>query len=280
MPGAPPFGGGLPPPEDEGVAELYVRIAAATRGAYQSGLPAVNAAREGLGLAPLADMLDQLDVAQRILLATSRHFDAVSEPPLPFVHVGPYLADPTWADAAWTQPWAATGSDGGADPVVLVTFSSMYQGQDQAVRHVIEALGSMPVQGVVTLGPVLDVGDFPAPPNVTVVKSAPHSQILPRCAVVVTHCGHASTLRPLMAGVPILAIPMGRDQDDNAARAVAAGAAIRLPRDADVSAIADALKTLIGTPAYREAAARLGALISGDVAARSAEVELEALVRS
>jgi len=275
MPGAPPFGGGLPLAEDEGVAELYVRIAEATRGAYQSGLPAVNAARESLGLAPLADMLDQLDAAQRILLATSAHFDAVSDPPAPFIHVGPYLADPTWAEA-WTPPWG----DHERDPLVLVTFSSMYQGQDQTVRHVIEALGAMPVRGLVTLGPVLDVADFPAPANVTVVKSAPHSELLPRCAVVVTHCGHASTLRPLMAGVPILAIPMGRDQDDNAARAVAAGAAIRLPRDARPDAIADTLKALIENPAYRQAAARLGALISGDVAGRSAEAELEALVRS
>ncbi|MGA0600734.1 glycosyltransferase [Caulobacter sp. KR2-114] len=275
MPGAPPFGGGLPLAADEGVAELYVRIAEATRGAYQSGLPAVNAAREGLGLPPLADMLHQLDVARRILLATSAHFDAVSDPPAPFIHVGPYLADPTWAEP-WTAPWTPDRTD----PLVLVTFSSMYQGQDGAVRNVIAALGGLPVRGLVTLGPVLDVGDFPAPPNVAVVRSAPHSQILPHCAVVVSHCGHASTLRPLMAGVPILAIPMGRDQDDNAARAVAAGAAVRLPRDATPEAIAAALTSLIQEPGWREAAGRLGAAIRGDVEARSAEAELEALVRS
>jgi MGT family glycosyltransferase len=273
MAGAPPFGGGLPPAEDEGVAELYVRIAAATRGAYQSGLPEVNAARGGLGLAPLADMLDQLDVARRLLLATSAHFDVLQDPPEPFVHVGPYLADPAWAEP-WTSPW---GEDR-TEPLVLVTFSSMYQGQDPTVRNVIEALGAAPVRGLVTLGPVLNVADFPAPENVLVVKSAPHSAILPHCAVVVTHCGHASTLRPLMAGVPLLALPMGRDQDDNAARAVAAGAAIRLHRDASPADIGAALKSLIEEPAYRAAAAKLGAAISGDVAARSAEVELERLV--
>jgi len=273
MPGAPPFGGGLPPAEDEGVLDLYRRIAEATRGAYQSGLPALNAARAGLGLAPLADMLDQLDVARRILMATSRAFDVVKDPPLPFVHVGPYLADPAWAEP-WTSPWGADRKD----PLVLVTFSSMYQGQDPTVRHVIEALGSMPARGLVTLGPVLDVADFPAPDNVVVVKSAPHSQILPHCSVVVTHCGHASTLRPLMAGVPILCLPMGRDQDDNAARVVAAGAGLRLSRDADAAAIAAGLKTLIEDASYREAAARLGAEISADVAHRDAEAQLEVLL--
>ncbi|HEX7758297.1 MAG TPA: glycosyltransferase [Caulobacteraceae bacterium] len=274
MPGAPPFGGGLPPAADDGVVDLYRRIAEATRGAYQPGLPALNAARAGLGLTPLADMLDQLDVARRILLATSTAFDVVKDPPLPFTHVGPYLADPAWVDPAWAAPWSKRQTD----PLVLVTFSSMYQGQDPTVRNVIEAIGGIAARGLVTLGPVLDIADFPAPDNVAVVKSAPHSQILPHCAVVVTHCGHASTLRPLMAGVPLLCLPMGRDQDDNAARVLTAGAGIKLFRDAEPAAIAQALKTLIEDPAYRIAAARLGAAITADVAARSAEAELEALL--
>ncbi len=273
MPGAPPFGGGLPPAADDDVRDLYVRIAAATRGAYQSGLPALNAARHGLGLAPLADMLDQLDVARRILLATSTAFDVVSDPPLPFVHVGPYLADP-----AWTEPWTPPWGEEQTDPLVLVTFSSMYQGQDPTVRNVIEAIGGMAARGLVTLGPVLDVADFPAPTNVAVVRSAPHSQILSGCAVVATHCGHASTLRPLMAGVPLLCLPMGRDQDDNAARVLTAGAGIKLFRDAEPAAIAEALKKLIEDPIYRAAAAKIGAAITADVEARSAETELEALV--
>ncbi len=274
MPGAPPFGGGLPPAEDDGVLDLYRRIAEATRGAYQSGLPALNAARAGLGLVALDDMLEQLDVAPRILMATSTAFDVVKDPPLPFLHVGPYLADPAWAEP-WSSPWPREC----ADPLVLVTFSSMYQGQDPTVRNVIEALGGMRARGLVTLGPVLDAADFPAPRNVAVVKSAPHSQVLPLCAVVVTHAGHASALRPLMAGVPLLCLPMGRDQDDNAARVVNAGAGLRLPRDADPAAVAAGLKTLIEDPSYRAAAAKLGAAITADVAARNAEAQLEALVR-
>ena len=96
---------------------------------------------------------------------------------------------------------------------------------------------------------------------------------------MVTHAGHASALRPLMAGVPLLCLPMGRDQDDNAARVVNAGAGLRLPRDADPAAVAAGLKTLIEDPSYRAAAAKLGAAITADVAARNAEAQLEALVR-
>ena len=56
---------------------------------------------EQWGLAPLDDLFAQLDVARAILLATSKAFDFAPEPlPAPFVHVGPYLADPAWAEIA------------------------------------------------------------------------------------------------------------------------------------------------------------------------------------
>lgn len=274
MAGAPPFGAGLQPAATEFDHDLYGRIAAATRGAFQVGLPALNAARAGLGLPPLTDLFSQLDVARKVLLATSRAFDVVTDPPTPFAHVGPYLEDPTWA-RSWTPPWSGTETD----PLVLATFSSMYQGQDGALRNVIKALGGMPARGLVTLGPVLDVADFPAPANVAVVKSAPHSQVLPHCAAVITHCGHASTLRPLMAGVPLLCLPMGRDQNDNAARVVAAGAGLLLPKDAGAEQIAEGLKTLIEETQYREAAVTLGQAIADDVAARDAEDQLEAVLK-
>jgi MGT family glycosyltransferase len=273
MPGAPPFGAGLQPAATDFDHDLYGRIAAATRAAFQVGLPALNAARAALGLAPLDDLFDQLDVADRVLMCASRAFDLVSDPPPPFTHVGPYLEDP-----AWVTPWTLPDNDDGS-PLVLATFSSMYQAQDGAFRNVIEALSGMAARGLLTLGPALDTRDFPAPPNVTVVKSAPHSLILPHCAAVVTHCGHASTLRPLMAGVPLLCLPMGRDQNDNAARVVAAGAGLRLPKDASAAQIAAGLKTLIEETRYRDAALTLGQAIAADVAERDAEIQLEAMLR-
>jgi UDP:flavonoid glycosyltransferase YjiC (YdhE family) len=80
-----------------------------------------------------------------------------------------------------------------------------------------------------------------------------------------------------MAGVPLLCLPMGRDQDDNAMRVTMAGAGLTLPRDADAGRIGEALRTLLDDPAYRQAAARFGARIAADVATRSAETELAAL---
>ncbi len=271
--GAPPFGAGGGPAHDEEQREFYNRVSATTRQVFQIGLPTFNAARAGLGLVPLADLFDQLNTARVILLATSRAFDFDADPPAPFVYVGPYFADPAWV-GDWTPPWPAQ-SDA---PLVLVTFSSMYQAQEEPTRRVIEALGRLPVRGLVTLGPVLAIDDFPAPPNVFVVRSAPHSRLYPEAALVITHAGHGTALRPLMDGVPLLCLPMGRDQHDNAQRVVHRGAGLRLPKDAPTGDIEAAVRRLLSEPEFADAARIFGARIAADEAARSAEDELEALL--
>lgn len=272
LPGAPPFGTGMGPAATEDEHGLHAMVLQTTRTIFQMGLPDLNAARAGLGLMPLADLFDQLAYARAILLATSPAFDFAPEPLAePFRYVGPYLGDP--ADA---QPWTAPWSD--EEPLVVVSSSTLYEGQEGWLGRVIEALGQLPVHGLVTLGPAVDPAGFSPPPNVAVVASAPHSQVLPRAAAMVTHGGHGSVLRGLMAGVPLLLLPQVRDQADNAARVTARRAGLSLTRDATPEALAGAITRLLNEPSFREGARSLGATISADEASRSAENELERLV--
>ena len=266
---APPFGAGAVPAPNDDMRAFYARVKGATRCAYQEGRAAFNEVRAGLGLAPLADIFDQLAAAGRILLATSRAFDFDQAAPEPYRYVGPYLGDPAWT-AEWASPWPANDTR----PLVLVSFSTMYQGQEPVLRRVIEALGALDVRALVTLGPVLSPADFAAPANVAVTAHAPHSQVFPHAAAVITHCGHASTLRPLMAGVPLVCLPLGRDQPDNAARVTERGAGLRVSPEAPADDIAKAIWTVLSEPGYRAAARALGARIAADVAARSAERDL------
>ena len=136
------------------------------------------------------------------------------------------------------------------------------------------ALGGLDARALVTLGPVLSPADFPAPANVIVTAHAPHSQVFPHAALVITHCGHASTLRPLMAGLPLVCLPLGRDQPDNAARVTERGAGVRVSAEASADDIAKAIRTVLSEPGYRAAAKALGARIAADAEARSAEREL------
>lgn len=264
--GAPPFGAGAPPAADEGARAFYRRITALSRQAFQAGLPALSEARARLGLPPLDDVFDQLGAAEAILLATSRAFDFDQAPPAPYRYVGPYLADP-----AWVEPWTSGLADGDRRPLVAVSLSTMYQGQESVLRRVIEALGSLNVRAVVTLGPMLNAADFPAGPSVRVCERAPMSAILPLAAAMVTHAGHASSLRPLMAGVPLVCLPMGRDQFDNAARVKERGAGLTLRADSSAADIAAAIARVLAEQSFSEAARSLGSRIAADFLARSAE---------
>lgn len=269
--GVPPFGAGMAEATSDEERAMHAMVSQMSRGFFQAGLPSLNAAREALDLAPLADLFEQLNKADKILLGTSRAFDFAPESlQEPYVYAGPYLADPAWAEP-FTPP------EGDA-PLVVVSFSSLYQAQEAPLARVIEALGRLPVRGLVTTGPTLAPEEFPAPDNVTVVRSAPHGALLAETAVFVTHAGHGSTLRPLMAGVPLLCLPMGRDQNDNAARVIARGAGLRLGPDASVDAIAAAITDLLASPSYQSAAKALGLAITRDAEARSAASQIEGLV--
>jgi UDP:flavonoid glycosyltransferase YjiC (YdhE family) len=83
--------------------------------------------------------------------------------------------------------------------------------------------------------------------------------------------------RALAAGVPLVCMPMGRDQPDVAARVVYAGAGLRLRPSAKPDAIRAAVEQVIREASFRTAAARLGASITADAAAERGLTELEAL---
>jgi MGT family glycosyltransferase len=172
-------------------------------------------------------------------------------------YLGPILDDPLWAEP-WTAPWP----DRHDDPLVLVGFSSTFQDQAPLLGRVVQALSSLPIRAVVTLGQMLEPDAVPGTDNVAVVRSAPHAQVLEQAALAVTHCGHGTTLKALAAGVPLVCVPMGRDQNDTAARVTHHGAGLRLPMRASAARIRAAVEEVLRDDGYRAAARRLGAAIA------------------
>ena len=59
-------------------------------------------------------------------------------------------------------------------------------------------------------------------------------------------------------------MPLGRDQPDNAARVVHAGAGIRLRKNARVSALRAAAARMIEDPRYRAAATRMATRLAAE----------------
>jgi len=238
-----------------------------------SQLPVLNRARAKFGLGPLGDVFDHYDRVDRMLIGISTAFDfPASRLPANLRYVGPLLDPPAWA-RPWTAPWSGHP----VRPRILVSLSTSFQNQLAMLRRIIAALATMDLDAVVTAGPAMAEETIAAPPNVSILHSAPHDTVMKEVSVVVTHGGHGTVTRSLLNNVPMLVIPMGRDQADNAARVVARGAGLSLADTATEAEIIGAVRRLVTEPHFQAAAARLGKTIASDLASPVLVAEMEAI---
>ena len=271
LPGVPPLGPGFAPARNAEERELHSQVAQGCQMLFDSGLPALNSARAALGLKPLAHVLDQFQSATVELLATSRAFDFEADGlPERVRYVGPQIADPQWA-APWHSPWPASDTR----PLVSVGFSTTFQNHGTVLQNVIDALEPLPVRVLVTLGGSIESNELRPPGNCVIVESAPHSQVMREAALVITHGGHGTTMQGLLSRKPLLVIPHGRDQNDNAVRVTERGAGLRLMPDATVDAIRGACQDLLRDKRFLQAATRLGDLVAAEAENSTVVQELE-----
>ena len=274
-PGIPPIGPGFLP-----ATNAFERLRDATLRAFSTrlwkkGVPPVNRARANVGLEPLTEIWSQYDRAAKVLVLTAQAFDFRGDMlPGNVKYVGPILDDPAWAGGTWTSPWPADNRD----PLVLVALSSTFQNQVAVLTQIAAALSDLHVRALITLGPALDPGTIRTAANVVCVPTAPHGLIIPQAAVVITHNGHGTTLKALAAGVPLVCMPMGRDQNDTAARVVARDAGVRIKPGASPAVIRQAVERVLNDPRYRAGAGRLQQEIASEVRSNDVAAEIESAV--
>ena len=173
-------------------------------------------------------------------------------------YVGPQLDDdPGEGSGEWRA-----GEPG--QPLVLVGLSSTVMLQEALLQRAADALGQARVRGLVTTGPAVDPAVISAPPDVTVTRWVRHADVLPHCSAVITHGGHGTVMKALIAGVPLIVVPLGRDQPDNAGRVVDMPRGIRLRKNATVSALRVAISRVIDDPRYRAAARHMAARLAAE----------------
>lgn len=270
--GQPPMGMGLKPARTAaGRLRDLLLDEASTRTLGRYVLPRLNDLRSDLGLPELHELWDQVHAARRQLVLSSRAFDFPRGLRASVRYVGPMLDDPGWADRG---PVVDPEDE---QPLVLVALSSTYQGQRRCVQNVIDALAGLPVRGLVTTGPGLDPRELRGSERVEVVRTAAHREVMGRADLVITHGGHGTVMKSLVAGLPLVLLPHGRDQPDNAVRVQTRGAGLTVSRTASPARIATVVDKVLSTPRFREAAAHLGARIRGDVAHSALVTELESL---
>lgn len=270
-PGLPPFGMGWAPmggPLGK-LRELVGRMVYLNVYARPL-LPPFNAVRAGLGLEPLHAFDEYIRRVDRALVLTSPAFDFPARLPANVEYVGPQL-DPRAPTPAWELPWPAADDR----PLVVVGLSTTHQAHDPLLERIVAALGTLPVRALVTTGSA-ELQSTPSA-NVHVARFVPHASVLPQAAAVVTHAGLGTVHAALAHGLPLVCLPIGRDQPDNAARVEWHGAGLRLSPKSSPAVIRSAVERVLSDPAFAASAKHLAAAFAEERPAELAPTALEAM---
>jgi UDP:flavonoid glycosyltransferase YjiC (YdhE family) len=176
--------------------------------------------------------------------------DPLFDPPPPSLPPHHRYVGPLW----WERPSAVPMYlDVPGAPWVLVTVSSNPQaGEMTLARTAIQTLAVHPVRVILTLSPRHPRDELgSAPANARIEQFVPHSAVLTRSRLLVSHAGHGNVAKALYYGVPMVLVPWDRDQPGVAARAAALGVAEVVARhDLTEQQLSAAIDRVLGNPRY------------------------------
>ena len=152
-----------------------------------------------------------------------------------------------------------------ARPTVYLTLGTVFHLEvGDLMARLIDALCSLPVNLIATVGPDIDPAEFgPQPETVRIERYVPQAHLLSHCDLVISHGGSGTVIGALAHGLPQVVIPLGADQLRNAERCRDLGLGPVL----DVMALTpemvrDAATDALANPAYRQRAAHFQAAIA------------------
>ncbi|PZT97058.1 MAG: glycosyltransferase [Gordonia sp. (in: high G+C Gram-positive bacteria)] len=221
--GIPPYGLGLAPRAGvTGAVRDALMWPVVEKMFGKAMLPGINELRSAAGLPALASPLDLYDQPHAVICMTGA--------PLEY----PRSRLPASVHMVGFQPWDPPSAapdliDERGDPWVLVTCSTDYQGDESLARTAVDALRDQPFRVLLTLADAYEKADLPDASNITKVKFVAHGPIMGKLAAVVTHAGMGIVGKAACAGVPIVAVPFGRDQPEIARRITEAGVGVSIP---------------------------------------------------
>lgn len=114
----------------------------------------------------------------------------------------------------------------GSRPLVYFSLGSLGSADVGLMQRVIAALASLPVNVIVSKGPLHD--EFELADNMWGAEFLPQTKILPLVDLVITHGGNNTTTEALHFGRPMILLPLFWDQYDNAQRVHEKGYGVRL----------------------------------------------------
>ncbi len=272
-PGIPPWGSGLPIGEAPGWRGRV--FGWASRRTWGSIERAVARARRRLDLAPTAARGAQCFCSPWLtLLLTAEVCEAPrSDVPDAAWFVGPCFAG-RQADPGDGFPYDRLAPD---RPKVYVSLGTVFNDRPRVFRRIIEAFPDGRCQVVVSAGGAYEaLRAGPCPEHVMLFPRVPQVGVLPRVDAVISHGGNNTVNETLAAGKPLLVMPVGGEQGDNAARVVWLGAGLRAGlNSSSPEEIGGKVRRLMEEPGFRrrteEIAAELRRIDGTHTAARFVE---------
>ena len=234
--------------------------------ATEDGLAALRA---GLGLPPVEGFGGLLTRADTLLVTSLEALDRPGDRPANVRYVGPVLEGPG-PDASWRP----RGVDAGR-PLVVVSLGTTPMDEVPVLQRLLTALAGAPLRLLVTVGDHVEVEDLEVPDNAQVVGYVRHAALLPWASAVVCHGGLGTVLAALAHSLPVVSVPLGREQPQNAAAVERVGAGLTLAPTASPDEIRTAVQRTVTDLELRAGAARMAMAIDDLVQSNAAVVALE-----
>jgi MGT family glycosyltransferase len=151
----------------------------------------------------------------------------------------------------------------GSRPLVYVSLGTVFNGPrgPEIFSKLLAGLRDVDAEVVLTVGRDLDPAAFgPQPAHIHLETFLPLGALLPRCSLVVFHGGSGTLVQAIAHGLPMVILPLGADQPENAARCAELAASRTLEEhQLTPEHIREVVLDVLHTPSYRENAERLRA---------------------
>jgi MGT family glycosyltransferase len=219
----PPFGSGLPIRPENAQGTPYDADEQKFLGKLEER---INAARAGIGLPPGEGDTMRRPYSPWLNLVTS--VEAIEAPrdnlTPTTLYIGPCFGKRKASQSAF--PYEQLRPDAYK---IYVSLGTVFNNKPAIYSRILAGLDDPASQVIVSAG-----GAYAAlskaglPSNVMLFKSVPQVELLPRVDLVIGHGGNNTTNETLAAGKPLIVIPFGGEQGDNARRVEYLGMGVRL----------------------------------------------------
>jgi UDP:flavonoid glycosyltransferase YjiC (YdhE family) len=166
--------------------------------------------------------------------------------------------------------------DDGEPPILFTLGSSLVWLASDFYQIAIEASQQLGRRALLLIGNKRNLSKEPLPNGIAAFDYAPHCRVMPRACCVVHQGGIGTTGQALRSGSPMLIVPHGQDQPDNARRCVELGVGRSLPiARLSTRRMVDELNELLSDTGYRKKAVSIGQRVRSENGTGAACDEIE-----